>query len=211
MIRFSLSRAREKVAPEQMTLPDGRAVDVNADFRCVLKCLRTLKNPEFTGRQKEALIALYFFKGARVDEPAQMLGRFLDDGEKAGEDDEPVMDFEQDSDVIYASFVQEYGIDLIETPFLHWAKFKALLAGLSADSALGRRIRIREMDTGKLEPKERAKAERLKRRVQLDAAPLTAEEERLQKQLDDALNNGEDPAQAVRALKEYYDRKGGEM
>lgn len=210
MTKFSLSRAREKVAPEQMTLPDGRAVEVNADFRCVLKCLRTLKNPEITGRQKEALIALYFFRGALVDQPSQMLGRFLDDGEETGDDD-PVMDFEQDAAVIYASFWQEYGIDLLDVPFLHWVKFKALLAGLSADSALGRRIYIREMDTSKMGPKERARAERLKSRVQLNGEPLTAEEQRLQKALDDALENGEDPAQAVRALKEYYDRTGGEM
>lgn len=209
MIRFSLSKAPGKVAPEEMALPDGRVLAVNADFRCILKCLRTLKNPKFTHAQKEALIALYFFRGALVENPSEMLGAFLDEGESEEDHDNPVMDFEQDADVIYASFLREYGMDLMDVGYLHWAKFKALLAGLSAESPLGRRIHLREMDTSKMDPKDRAKAERLKQRVQLEAEPMTAEEKQLHEALDRALASGENPAAAILALKQHYTRTGG--
>ena len=211
MIKFSLSRAKQKVAPETMVLPDGREVPVNADFRVILKCLRTLKDRKFTDAQKEAFISLYFFNGLGVRNPSHLLNQFLSDGtESDGDGDPPVMDFEQDADVIYSSFMQSYGIDLIDIPFLHWSKFKALVAGLGDETALGRRVSLRLAETSKLPPDKRAKLERAQRRVQLNAATMTAEEERLQNALNEALENGEDPAMAVRALKEYYDRMGGE-
>lgn len=209
MIKLSLSRAKSKIVPESMELPDGRTVKVNADFRCVLKCLRTLKNPAYTDAQKEAFISLYFFNGIGVFQPCRMMEAFLSDGTSEDMFDDPVMDFEQDADVIYASFLQEYGIDLIDVPYLHWNKFKALLSGLGGDTALGKRIALREMDTSKLPPKEKAKAERAKRRVQLEAEPLTKEEKRLQKLLDDALAEGRDPSDAVKALNDYYKTKSG--
>lgn len=211
MIKFSLSRAKQKVAPETMVLPDGREVPVNADFRVILKCLRTLKDRQFTDAQKEAFISLYFFNGLGVRNPSHLLNQFLSDGtESEGDGDPPVMDFEQDADVIYSSFMQSYGIDLIDIPFLHWSKFKALVAGLGDETALGRRVSLRLAETSKLPPDKRAKLERAQRRVQLNAAPMTDEEERLQNALNEALEKGEDPAMAVRALKEYYDRMGGE-
>lgn len=211
MIKFSLSRAKQKVAPETMVLPDGREVPVNADFRVILKCLRTLKDRQFTDAQKEAFISLYFFNGLGVRNPSHLLNQFLSDGtESEGDGDPPVMDFEQDADVIYSSFMQSYGIDLIDIPFLHWSKFKALVAGLGDETALGRRVSLRLAETSKLPPDKRAKLERAQRRVQLNAAPMTDEEERLQNALNEALENGEDTAMAVRALKEYYDRMGGE-
>lgn len=211
MIKFSLSRAKQKVAPETMVLPDGREVPVNADFRVILKCLRTLKDRKFTDAQKEAFISLYFFNGLGVRNPSHLLNQFLSDGTESEDDgDPPVMDFEQDADVIYSSFMQSYGIDLIDIPFLHWSKFKALVAGLGDETALGRRVSLRLAETSKLPPDKRAKLERAQRRVQLNAAPMTDEEERLQNALNEALEKGEDTAMAVRALKEYYDRMGGE-
>ena len=101
-----------------MVLPDGREVPVNADFRVILKCLRTLKDRKFTDAQKEAFISLYFFNGLGVRNPSHLLNQFLSDGTASEDDgDPPVMDFEQDADVIYSSFMQSYGIDLIDIPF----------------------------------------------------------------------------------------------
>ena len=40
------------------------------------------------------------------------------------------LDYEIDSDYIYAAFMSQYGIDLCEIEELHWHKFLALLRGL---------------------------------------------------------------------------------
>lgn len=41
-----------------------------------------------------------------------------------------VISFEDDGDYIYAAFLQQYGIDLVDIKELHWHKFLALLSGL---------------------------------------------------------------------------------
>ena len=45
-------------------------------------------------------------------------------------DGDQTLYYEYDGDYIYAAFMQNYGIDLLETR-LHWHKFSALLKGLS--------------------------------------------------------------------------------
>lgn len=59
----------------------------------------------------------------------------------------PVLDFEEDGDYIYASFMQEYQIDLIdEQGRLPWKKFLFLFNGLSADTKIKQIMRIRDME-----------------------------------------------------------------
>lgn len=59
----------------------------------------------------------------------------------------PVLDFEEDGDYIYASFMQDYGIDLIdEQGRLPWKKFLFLFNGLSADTKIKQVMHIREME-----------------------------------------------------------------
>lgn len=49
------------------------------------------------------------------------------------ESEERLIDFDFDSDYIFAAFWQTYGIDLTETE-MHWHKFSALLAALPSDT-----------------------------------------------------------------------------
>lgn len=56
-------------------------------------------------------------------------------------------DFWLDGEYIYASFMQEYGIDLIEQQGkLHWKKFIALFQGLSENTKIREIMKIRSMD-----------------------------------------------------------------
>lgn len=66
----------------------------------------------------------------------------------------PILDFEEDGDYIYASFMQDYGIDLIEEQGrLPWKKFLYLFNGLSADTKIKQVMRIREMEVPKFNGK----------------------------------------------------------
>ena len=47
-----------------------------------------------------------------------------------------VLDYELDSDLIYAAFLGQYGIDLCDVKELHWHKFLALLNGLNDSTKL---------------------------------------------------------------------------
>lgn len=55
-----------------------------------------------------------------------------------------VVDFEEDGEYIYASFLQDYGIDLIDCQGkLHWKKFIALFQGLSDSTKIKQIMQIR--------------------------------------------------------------------
>ena len=46
------------------------------------------------------------------------------------------LDYELDADLIYAAFLGQYGIDLVDVTELHWHKFLALLNGLNDSTKL---------------------------------------------------------------------------
>lgn len=56
-------------------------------------------------------------------------------------------DFELDAEYIYASFLQDYGMDLVkEQGRLHWKQFVALFQGLTSKTKIKEIMRIRAMD-----------------------------------------------------------------
>jgi len=80
-------------------------------------------------------------------------------------------DLKKDAQFIYASFMQEYGIDLIDMQGkLRWEKFKALLVGLRDDTKFREVIGIRAMELpkGKGMEEERRRIRKLKRIYALD-------------------------------------------
>lgn len=63
---------------------------------------------------------------------------------KARESSDPYYDIIQDFDLIVASFQSQYGIRLSrELKGMKWNEFKALLAGISPETPLGRVVSIR--------------------------------------------------------------------
>ena len=61
-----------------------------------------------------------------------------------GQHDPVLFDFEQDSDLIYAGFMQAYGIDLTaEVGRLRWEKFMALFKGLPENTEFRRIVKLR--------------------------------------------------------------------
>lgn len=56
-------------------------------------------------------------------------------------------DFDLDAEYIYASFLQDYGMDLVrEQGKLHWKQFVALFQGLTSKTKIKEIMRIRAMD-----------------------------------------------------------------
>lgn len=86
--------------------------------------------------------------------------------QRGEEEQEKIYDLKQDAEYIYASFWQDYGIDLFEQQGkLHWYKFKALLGGLSETTKFRKVLEIRQMPlpSGKDSSKQRAEIEKLKK------------------------------------------------
>jgi len=65
-----------------------------------------------------------------------------------------IYDYDEDARLIYAAFLDQYGIDLQDVETLHWWKFCAMQAGLKADAEFTRVISYRAMDLRKIKNKE---------------------------------------------------------
>ena len=107
---------------------------------------------------------------------------------KDGRKHKKSMDFIQDGPLIYAAFMQAYGIDLVaEQGRMHWWKFSALLRGLPSDTRFMEVVQIRTKPMPaptKHNAEERAQLARLKAEF---ALKLTAEER--EQQMQDGLRN----------------------
>ena len=81
-------------------------------------------------------------------------------------------DFIQDSQYIYAGFMQCYGIDLFkQRDTLHWWEFLSLFSGISSDTRIAQIINIRTQPIPKLtkyNAEERARIMKLKNEYRLE-------------------------------------------
>lgn len=88
-------------------------------------------------------------------------------------------DYEQDSDVLVASFLNYYGVDLNRDK-LHWWVFRRLMLNLPDESPFMRRIHYRTADINKVDKKLQKHYRKMKSLYSLKTkgseAPMTVEE-----------------------------------
>lgn len=167
---------------------------INTDFKVALQCEKVGVDSNIDDKERALTIIYLLFGEEGLNNPQdwekllKSAQKFLACGnEKAENDEEPNMDYEQDEKYIKASFMSDYGIDLGKAK-LHWWDFFDLMNGLSEDSILSRVRYIRDYDTSEMkDSKDRNKMEKQKRMVALKPKkqkPITAEQ---QKNLDNFL------------------------
>lgn len=198
----------------------GRAVRVNTDFRYSILfeklCLdRTIPPDE----KAKKLFRLMFpdLQELPLEDPQQIfdaLIQFYKGGErelnqyqireqkKAEEQEQPaeerVYDYEYDDELIFAAFLQQYGIDLVEER-LHWWKFRALFSGLTEDTKFIKVLGYRSAKiTSKMSGTEK---EHLRKMKELYALPIPLDEVEKAEKITDALRSG-DAAAIMRMLEE---------
>ncbi|GER73440.1 hypothetical protein BpPP18_15070 [Weizmannia acidilactici] len=120
------------------------------------------------------------------------ISEYIQGDEETGENDDSnntkeYLSFEKDADYIFASFMQEYGIDLIEQQGkLRWEKFIALFNGMRSETKINQIIGIRAADlpTGN-SPAEIAERNRLIELKDLYALDKEASVSLQEKAMDD--------------------------
>lgn len=86
--------------------------------------------------------------------------------------------FKQDAEAIFASFYDQYGMNLIqEQGKLHWDEFKALFQGLGPQTYFQRIIEIRTKDTKDLEGEQLSKVIQAQQFYELDVNKSQAAKE----------------------------------
>lgn len=116
------------------------------DFHVYLKVQEILSAQDIFDEDKvETICGILFFEKIppqlRVEAVASFLRLYSDDKPTTGQ---KCIDMKQDAQLIYAGFMQMYGIDL-DSAELSIEQFLALFAGFSADTRLREVVKIRTM------------------------------------------------------------------
>lgn len=179
---------------------EGKIYHVDLSFDNVLRLFEMFEDDLYFEIEKielalKILIKEYYrIKNKSIFEKIEIykfiMKEFLDiDTEKEEVPQKRVMDFKKDAGLIYASFMNAYGIDLFEKQGkLHWYKFSNLLAHLPDKTAFKEVVsyRVMKVPSGKhVDPEYRKHVLKMKRVYSLDNYNETPEgkAENLDKQL----------------------------
>lgn len=188
---------------------DGVECPIHSDFRTVLRCYEIQGDRETLSDEELLRILRIFYKKQKVFSEGHVNGMFwfFACGRKkkkrafprriAGINDKQPFDFKKDADLIYAGFMQQYGIDL-QKENMHWWRFMILLENLGTATRLSRIMEYRTIDTGNknLSKREREFYRAMQRYYGLDMGPRECSER--VKQIEEALLNGGDVSQLLR-------------
>lgn len=156
----------------------GREVPINADFRACLEILALADSGLTDAEKLLAMLAVFYgdaFEMTQAREMTSMMYWFLScdamaskDAEARKRTDERVLDYEEDAQLLYAAFLDQYGFDLQEVEFLHWWKFQSLLRGLHDGHKISRIIEYRGVKLSEIKSKQqRAFYKRMKEKYRL--------------------------------------------
>ena len=179
---------------------NGKKFDIDADFRNILRIFAMLKDYDIPERKRIDTLIRWFFVSDLSDilyeyseniiktfvnfinpEENRYAGENNEDNEAEANEKEHgeytgngrLFCYDFDAGEIYAGFISEYGIDLIDADspnyvrHMHWYKFKILLANLSSDSMFKKKIELRFLDLSRFTGKALAEMTRAKESVQL--------------------------------------------
>ena len=135
---------------------------------------------------KEALdAALWFYACGKIPDPKTYEGGSDDDDGDA----KRAYSFEYDAAYIYAAFMSQYGIDIVEVEGLHWWKFRAMFEGLKDDEKIVKIMGYRTAKTTGMTKEQKAFYSKMQR---LYALPRSKKETEQQDALIAALQSGGD-------------------
>ena len=131
--------------PPHCVIGAGVYYPIRTDFSVWLEFARLIEQEEARGLLRALNLC---YKNKRPENPIEaikLLCEFFAGGRETEDscgDGEQIISFTQDEELIYASFLSDYGLDLSKEK-LHWWRFLALLRNLSPESSLMRVAHIR--------------------------------------------------------------------
>lgn len=134
--------------PEAILIGDTE-YQINTDFRVWIEISEILSDTALSDRDKILCLLMKGYKDKippDINDAVDGLLLFMSKNKKTGKTEKSasVISFSEDEGVIYASFLQQYGIDLFEEN-LHWWKFVMLLSALDEKTSFMRIVGYRSV------------------------------------------------------------------
>ena len=176
--------------PKEVNL-SGVRVPVRTNFRVWMQIEQLFGDPETTSKERVlgALALAYEHPDELTDIQEAMKGllwfyrcgqprdpRMEKKAEKVGV--KRIYDYDQDAELFYAAFMEQYHIDLTSCE-MHWWQFKALFHGLSDDVLLVKVMGYRNMSLSELDSKTRQRIAQLQAQYRLRTGMSEEEKEAL--------------------------------
>lgn len=113
----------------------GRRYRIDTDFRNVIRMNETMARVDLTDEARDWLALRCMMRHpprrrSRQIELLKALRELLFSDRRGASDNKKITDIDQDAELIFAAFYQEYGINLWRD-HLSWFEFTALLAGIA--------------------------------------------------------------------------------
>ncbi|WP_407366376.1 Gp15 family bacteriophage protein [Limosilactobacillus oris] len=164
---------------------DNKIYHINLAFDTVLRFYEMLDDERLEDAEKVATAFEMFFNQPVKDADFavtafEQISKYISMKPYGNDDDEEdqqhvvrdprrLYSFKQDAEAIFASFYDQYGMNLIqEQGKLHWDEFKALFQGLGPQTYFQRIIEIRTKDTKDLEGEQLSKVIQAQQFYELD-------------------------------------------
>lgn len=179
---------------------DNKNYEINSDFRTSI-LFELLMQDSSIGEEDKIITALELYYPVipeNINEAIEQMLWFYRCGKEItsskgngkGKSVTQIYSFEHDDDYIYAAFMDQYKIDLQDIEYLHWWKFKAMFNSLKEDIKIVKIMEYRSMDLSKIKDKEQKAY--YKRMKDLYEIPISKDEDRKLKEIEEALLNGKD-------------------
>ena len=135
--------------PPEAILIENTEYKINTDFRVWIEISEILSDKTLSDRDKILCLLMRGYKERippDINNAVDGLLLFMSQNKKGNKTEKstPVFSFSEDEGAIYASFLQQYGIDLFEEE-LHWWKFVMLLGALDEKTSLMRIVGYRSV------------------------------------------------------------------
>jgi len=166
----------------EVVLVDGEEYAISTSYRTGMLFEMLLNDPSVEDAQKGSIAISLWFPDKipnDVDEAVDQIIWFYTCGRPpraetsakrsdGGGFRRRIYDFEIDAPLIYAAFLQQYGIDMQEIEDMHWWRFSALFSALSEDCEITKIMSYRAVDLASIKNKaERARLSKLQAKHRL--------------------------------------------
>ena len=147
---------------------DDVEFEINSDFRISMMFELLINDPELSERERlyQALILYYPIIPSNLEAAVDKIMWFYKCGKEEQEENnntnkssgkktvKKIYDYEHDSEIIFASFMKSYGINL-QRDNLHWWEFKSLFDNIDEDSKLYKIMEIRSVNLNQVKDKDK--------------------------------------------------------